>query len=494
MDDRLYGFLKLQRAATKTGRAMRSWWLEQALAADPGQPCPPLTGSAQADVCIVGGGYTGLWTALELVERDPALDIVVLEADICGGGASGRNGGFVTAWWDELPEMIESFGPEPALFLAQASSDAVEEIGRFCAREGIDAHYRRTGYLWAAAAPAQLRVYQRAVEACVSVGRGHELQPLVAEECRRRIGSPLLLGGAFMPAAASVQPAFLARGLRRVALARGVRIHEGSPVTRFAQRVETPQGQVRAGAVVVATNAWAAALRELRLAVVPIASHIILSEPIAERIEELGWTGGELFSDGSLLVHYAQVTRDGRIAFGRGGGAIGPAGRVTRRMDRDERCAAEIARAFGRFFPDLAAVRFTHTWGGPIDRVPGRMHLPFFGRLPARGKVVYGVGFTGNGVGPSRIAGRILASLALESDDEWSHCALAGGPRDLLPPEPLRTLGGVLVRNAVKRREARDGLELPVDPVTRRLADLSSFALPRRSRRRSLRPEKRATA
>ncbi len=454
-----------------------SWWLEQALTADPGEPCPPLLGATRADVVIVGGGYTGLWTAIELVERDPTLDVVVLEADACGFGPSGRNGGFASGWWDELPEMVHAFGEEQALFLADACAAAVDEIGRFCEAEGIDCHYRRAGYLWTAAAPAQLGAYDEAVSACAELGRSEELVLVDGEECRRRIGSPLLLGGAFMRAAARVQPALLARGLRRAALARGVRIHERTPARRLGPPVETPEGQVEARAVVLAVNAWAARRRPLRRAILPVATHMIITEPVPDRLERMGWTGGELWCDSRFLVHYAQVTRDGRLALGRGGGAVGPAGRVTAAMHRDERAATSITVSLRRLFPELADARIDATWGGPIDRTPGHLHLPFFGRIAP--SVVYGVGFSGNGVAPSRVAGRILASLALDADDEWARCALARGPRAFLPPEPLRTAGALVVRAAVRRKEEAEERGRPVGPLTRGLAGLVGFSLRR---------------
>jgi len=461
---------------------LRSWWLEQALAADPGEPCPPLAGCTRADVCVVGGGYTGLWTAIELAEREPALELVVLEADVCGAGASGRNGGFVTTWWDELPELQEAFGPEHALFLAEASEAAVEEIGSFCEAEGIDAHYRPGGYLWAAAGPAQLGVYDRAVAACAALGRADALRPVDGTECRWRIGSPVLLGGAFMATGASLQPALLARGLRKAALARGVRIYEGSAMRRLGSgpspSVVTPSGRVEAAAVVLATGAWTARLRALRRAIVPVASQIVLTEAVPERIAEVGWTGGELFCDARILLHYAHVTRDGRIAFGGPGRAIGSAGRISARMHRDERVVPELVAAFRRLFPDLADVRFTHSWAGPVDWTAGGLHLPFFGRLGAQGPIVYGAGFAGNGVGPSRVAGRILASLALGQGDEWSRCGLVGGPRALFPPEPFRTLGGHVVRAALRRKEERQQLGRHVDPLTRGLAALVRAGLP----------------
>ena len=311
------------------------FWLEEALALDPGAACPPLAGPARADVCIVGGGFTGLWTALELTARDPSLDVVLLEAETCGAGASGRNGGWATGWWDELPGLVEHYGAEHAVWLAREVAAAVDRIGAFSAEHGIDCHYRNAGYLLAATGPAQLGAWDDIVAACREHGAGDRVEELSAEELRRRTGSPLPLGGLHVHDTATIQPALLARGLRRVALERGVRIHEASPLSRSTaprrRGCATPGGSVEAGRVVLATGAWSARFRELRRAIVPVGTHIVLTEPIAERIRAMGWTGGEAFGDTRLLVHYAQVTAGGRIAFGRGGGAIGPAGRVTRR-------------------------------------------------------------------------------------------------------------------------------------------------------------------
>lgn len=373
--------------------------------------------------------------------------------------------------------MAHAFGEEQALFLADACAAAVDEIGDFCRAEGIDCHFRRSGYLWTAAAPAQVGVWDEAVRACGALGRPEELVAMDGEECRRRIGSPLLLGGAFMRGAATVQPAFLARGLRRAVLARGIRIYERTPARRLGLPLETLDGRVDARTIVLAANAWAARWRPLRRAILPVATHMIVTEPVPDRLERMGWTGGELWCDGRSLVHYAQVTNDGRIALGRGGGAVGPTGRVTAAMHRDERAAASITASLSRLFPELAGARIDATWGGPIDRTPGELHLPFFGRLAPR--FVYGVGFSGNGVAPSRVAGRILASLALDADDEWARCALARGPWAFLPPEPIRSAGALVVRNAVRRKEEAEERGGRAGPVTRGLAGLAGFSLRR---------------
>jgi len=209
----------------------RSFWLRETLAGELPElaadvAAPRLTGAARADIAILGGGYTGLWTALRLTELVPGARIVILEADICGGGASGRNGGFVTGWWDELPALITRFGDREAVRIARAVDEAVETIGTWSAANGVDAAYRHQGFLQVSAAPAQDGVWTEAVEACERLGVADRWHLLTSDEVGARVRSPVFREGAFMPGAATVQPAALARGLRRVALERGVVVHE----------------------------------------------------------------------------------------------------------------------------------------------------------------------------------------------------------------------------------------------------------------------------
>src|SRR3954462_9691493 len=194
------------------------FWLEQANAAEPETAsCPPLAGSATADFCIVGGGYTGLWTALELQQQAPDAKVAVLEAGACGFGASGRNGGWMTSWMDELDGLIEHFGREQALWLADESSATIGRIRQFTQENGIDCHFRQKGGLWIASAPPQLQAIRSAVTAAKENGRGHLIEELDGDEIARRIGSHVARGGALVKDSAAVQPALLARGLRRVA-------------------------------------------------------------------------------------------------------------------------------------------------------------------------------------------------------------------------------------------------------------------------------------
>jgi glycine/D-amino acid oxidase-like deaminating enzyme len=457
------------------------FWLEQALAAEDGQgvACPPLAGSERFDVCIVGGGYTGLWAAIELRELAPDLSVAVVEAEGCGFGASGRNGGWMTSWYDELDGLAAKFGDDEALWLADESSRTIDRIGAFLGENEIDCDYRREGTLWIASALAQRPAIDSAAEACRRLGRGDQVERLSPDQVQERTGTRVAHAGLLVRDSASVQPALLARGLRRVALRRGVRIFEGSPMVRLERSrpaaVVTPAGRIEAGQVIVATNAWAARLRELRRAIVVIGTQIVLTEPIPDRLAELDWSRGALLGDARLFVHYAQITADGRIAFGRGGGAIGPFGRVVAKHLADPQMTRIVAGDFRKWFPQLSDVRLTHAWGGPVDRAPG--HLPFVGSLGDHGNVHYGVGYSGNGVGPSAFIGRILARRALGADDEYTRCALVSGPPGYLPPEPLRSVGGALVRAAVQRGEAREeggGQASPVERLAKRLVHFST--------------------
>jgi glycine/D-amino acid oxidase-like deaminating enzyme len=426
----------------------------------------------------VGAGYTGLWTAYYLKQADPGLRIAVVEAEVAGFGASGRNGGWATSWVDEIAELEERFGADQAAWLAERSSWAIDRMEEVCGIEDVDAHLRRAGALVAATAPAQAGGWEHQIAVAERLGRP-PLERLGGEELRARTGSPVLLGGTLMREAAAIQPALLVRGLRRALLRRGVRIFEHTPMTSLKRgepaTVVTPRGHVTAASVVLALGAWASSLRELRRAVVPVGSHIVLTEPIPELIAQLGWTGGELLGDTRLLVHYAQVTRDGRIAFGRGGGAIGPAGRVLPRHFTDPKTVDIVASGFRRWFPQLADVRLTHAWGGAVDRAPG--HLPFAGT--AGEGVQYVTGFSGNGVGPSVLLGRIAAHRALGLQDEYTSNAIAGGPPSYLPPEPARFLGGVVVRDAVRRAEGAEELGQAPGRVSDALRKMVWFTMPR---------------
>lgn len=453
----------------------RSLWLQEALAAEEGVASEELVARMRADVCVVGGGYTGLWTALRIAELEPGATVVLLEADICGGGPSGRNGGFALSWWSKVETLVKRMGEEEAFRLVRISAEAVDELGAFCEREGIDADYRRAGWLWTATSEAQLGSWDGTVAVAAAAGeRPFEL--LDADEVQRRTGSPVHLGAVYEAGAATVQPALLARGLRRVALARGVRIFERTPMVGLDRErgvVATPSGSVEAGAIVLATGAWLAAVPELARAVVAVSSDMVGTAPMPERLEEAGWIGGESISNCRLMVHYYRTTPDGRVAFGQGGHRHAYGGRVEDGHFGATPAATEelLRRDLVRLVPFAEGVEVTNAWGGPIDRTADG--LPAFGRLRGAVPIVYGVGYSGNGVAPSLTAGKILASSALGRGDEWSGCGLNRGIVGRFPPEPIRYIGGFVVRTAVRRKEGREDVGEGVDPVTRRLAGLA---------------------
>lgn len=469
---------------SSTGPALlthRSLWLQQVLGEESAPRAEPLQGDVRADVCILGGGYTGLWTAIELKRREPGLDVVVLEADICGGGASGRNGGFLLSWWAKLGSLVKVCGEDDALWIAREAEDAVGFIGDFCHEHAIDAEYRRGGWLWTATSRAQMGSWEGTVAETERLGV-NAFERLSGDEVSRRGGSASYLGGVFEPSAATVQPARLARGLARVAGEVGVRIFEGTPARDVSGTmplvVVTPGGRVTADVVVSALNAWTAGLRPLRKlsrSFVPITSDMVASGAAPDELAATGWTGGECITDSRLLVHYHRTTVDGRIAIGRGGGALGPAGRFGSTFHYDRRRSEGVAASLHGLYPSFRSVPTTHAWSGPIDR--SETGIPFFGKAEGMPNLVYGLGFSGNGVGPCVLAGKILASLALRADDRWTQSALVRGAYSRFPPEPVRFLGGSLVREAVKRKESLEDEGRTAGPAVARLAALAPAGL-----------------
>jgi glycine/D-amino acid oxidase-like deaminating enzyme len=445
------------------------WWLEES-----GLPeCrPPLDGTVDADVVVIGGGYTGMWTAWFLTELAPEARVVLLEAGRCGAGPSGRNGGFVNAMWLSLPSLRARFGDAAALELARASEAQVDAIGAWCEEQGVGAWYRRAGYLQVSTTPVHDGAWREAVQAAGDLGAAGACQPQTPEQVRDRCASPVFRGGAYYPAAATVHPARLALGLRERLIERGVVVFEGSRAQRIRRDggdvvVDAEHGRIRARAAVLAAGGRLAAHPPLRRRLTVTSSHMVITEPVPDVLEEIGWTGGECITDSRAMVQYFRTTRDGRIAFGWGGGRVVPGGRVNGRADVDARIVAEVERRVVRLFPALRGRRIEHAWGGPIDVSP--THLPVIGSLDGD-SVHYGFGYTGNGVAPSRLVARALAAMALDRRDEHTRLAFVEPPPVRVPPEPLRFVGGTIVRAALVRRERLEEKGRRADPLTRAIA------------------------
>jgi len=456
----------------------RGWWLRDALTADPGAPCPTPAWDATADVVIVGGGYAGMWTAWWLTEQDPAARVTILDADIAGGGASGRNGGFLTAWWDYLPALVGTFGDEAGLASAMALDGVADWIGAWADRHGVDAKWRQGGTLVASTSPVQDDAWEGILDLATRLGVRDRYLPLTRAEVQARCASPVLRGGLLVPGDAQVQPARLARGLRRVLLERGVTIHEGTRATGIRMegdgvRVTTALGpSIRASHAVLALNAWAAGWPGggFGRRMITWSSYMVVTEPVPDRLAEIGWTGGEAITDLRFTNHYFRTTHDGRIAFGGGGGRAGYGGRMGSWVEHDRGSAALAARGFRRLFPMLDDVRLVDAWGGPIDIAPN--HLPSFGTLEG-GRIHWGHGFSGTGVGPTWLGGKILAALAQDRlDDPVTRLPMVGHQARPFPPEPFRFLGARVIRESIVAKEQRDDEGGYVPPPLRWLVRL----------------------
>jgi glycine/D-amino acid oxidase-like deaminating enzyme len=423
------------------------WWLEDALGDD--EDAPSLEGASSADVAIVGGGYTGLWTALAVLEREPSARVAVLEAEICGAGPSGRNGGFAEGYWPALAELRSLFGSDDAVRLATAG----EAIRPAIRALGEDVWLRESGMLMVATTKRQEPVLGRAVAAAEAVGRTDQAVALSREEVAVRCASPMFRRGVFFPDTGTVHPGRLVRALRRVALSRGVVLHERTRVAGVEPGVVTTErGSLRADAVVVATNAAMTDWRPVRGRLTVFGSYVVLTEPAPELLGEIGWTGGEAIVDARMFLHYFRTTNDGRVLMGSGSGPIGRGNRIDERFTRDAATAGRAELGLRRLLPGLADAAVERSWGGPID--VSADHIPFVGS--AGGGVHFAAGYSGNGVGPSWLAGQALASLALERDDEWSTLPLVRPRGASVPREPIRYVGGAIVRAAILACEEAD--------------------------------------
>ncbi|CAN5535420.1 FAD-dependent oxidoreductase [soil metagenome] len=436
-----------------------SFWLQSALQNETADRnvAPVAEGELKCDICIVGGGYTGLWTALRLLDLEPSLSVIVLEADLCGSGASGRNGGLAIGWWSKLETLISLCGTEEAIRLAKASADAVDEIGNFALHHGIDVHFRKRGLLRVETTP--LHKGSSASNVALTRELGLDVyEELDVSSLRERADSSTFVSGVLDKTAATIQPALLARGLQHVAMAMGVQVFERSPVIEVNGGnnpiVRTLRASIRADKVVLTTNAWLAGIPELRRAMIVVSSDMIATPPIGAELADLGWTGGEGIADARLMVHYLQATVDGRIALGRGSGALAHLGRVSNTFNDPGRRTGQITEGLRFLFPSLSTVEPEYAWTGPIDRT--RSGTMIFGTLTGQPTVHYAAGYSGTGVAPSLVAARVIASTVLDRQDEWQRSPINRSWLIKYPPDPVRFFGGLFVRGQVFRKEENE--------------------------------------
>ncbi len=438
------------------GAAPEPYWLAQ-----PGAPAPadPLTGVETADLAVVGAGYSGLWTALLAKERDPARDVVVVEAGTAGWAASGRNGGFCSASLTHgFDNGLSRFPGEMDTLerLGRANLDAIEATVR---RYGIDCDFARTGELVVATAEWQRRALAETHAAAAA--RGLDVVLLDADEVRAEIDSPTYRGGLWdRSGCAMVDPARLVWGLRRACLDLGVRLYENSPVRRISAagaglRLDTPRGRVHAARVALATGAHGRLLRRLRHYVVPVWDYVLMTEPLTPaQLASVGWRHRQGVGDAGNQFHYYRLSADNRILWGGYDAVYYPGGRTTAAYGQRAATFARLARHFADTFPQLAGVRFTHTWGGVIDvcsRFSG-----FFGTAHG-GRLAYAAGYTGLGVGATRFGADVMLDLLAGRPTERTALRMVRDRPVPFPPEPVRSAVVQLTRWSIARADRHDG-------------------------------------
>ena len=414
----------MTRPAVRSGGS--NLWFEQVAAdGDPLTPRPPLDGDTDADVAIVGAGYTGLWTAYHLLRGDPSLRVLVVEQAVAGFGASGRNGGWCSALFPaSAAKLTRRYGAAAAEAMGAAMRDTVDEVGKAVAEEGIACDWVKGGTVTLARTPAQLR-------------RARESEGFLdADAASALVGATRVLGGWFTPDCARVQPARLVRGLARAVERRGGRIVEGTTASSVGpRRVVTDRGVVTSRAVIRATEAWSAHLAPR--SVVPVYSLIVATRPLPAAFwERAGLAGGQTFTDERHLIIYGQRTADDRLVLGGRGAPYHWRSRIAPAFDRDDGVFTKLRATARDLFPALTGTDVTHAWGGPLG-IPRDWHAGV--GLGADG-LGWAGGYVGDGVGTAHLAGRTLAALVLGRDDPVTRLPWVGHRSRRWEPEPLRWL------------------------------------------------------
>jgi len=412
-------------------------------------------------VVVVGAGLTGLWTAYYLSKADPRLRITVLEAEVAGFGASGRNGGWCSALfatgWDRL---VAASSEAEALRLHRAMQETVTEVGRVVAAEGIEADYRRGGTITLARTPVQLARLQDQVALAHSRGFTEEDERMLdAGESAEMLAAPDTLGAAFTPHCAAIHPAKLVRGLARVVESQGVTVHEGTRVRSIAPGlVVTDTGTVRAEVVVRATEGYTALLPGARRTLAPVYSLMVATEPLDEAVwAQIGLADRPTFSDGRHLIIYGQRTADGRLAFGGRGAPYHFRSRIRPSYDVEPRVFADLERVLRSMLPQLGGARITHRWGGCLGIA--RDWATSVG-LDRRTGLAWAGGYVGDGVATTNLAGRTLADLVTGADSDLVTLPWVGHRSRSWEPEPLRWLGinaGLRAMGLADAEEERTG-------------------------------------
>ncbi len=444
-----------------------SFWLEDA--GEALTPRPALQRSSEVDVAILGAGYTGLWTAYYLLRANPGMRVAIVEREIAGYGASGRNGGWCSPRFPlSAAVMTRRYGAGAARAVLMALQSAVDEIRDVCQRESIDACFRACGTLTVARGAHQVPALKSALKAYETIGLADRYKFLSREEVAERVRVTDVHGALYTSDGASLHPARLVRGLARAIEAHGGVIYEQSQVTDFRggprPRLVTEAGELAATkAIVIAGEAYITRLRKLHRAVLPVYSLICLTEPLTvAQWREIGWQQGENLSSTRNTVVYLTKTHDGRILFGSRGAPYAFASRITDAQDRHAQTIELIHRSVLEWFPSLAGIRFTHAWGGPVgmpmDWTPAV-------RFDPRSRIAFAGGYTGQGVSTSNLAGQMLAGMIASEKTGFESLPFAQRRSPSWIPEPLRWLVVRYMQGAFQRIDeaAEAGNPRPLD-------------------------------
>ena len=413
------------------------------LAARRREPDRPLEGRREADIAIVGAGLTGLWTANLLKTMDARLEVVVLEQGIAAYGASGRNAGMLGETIDHTHELaVAHFGRDEAKRLAQLGHENVREMRRFLSERAIDCDLEPSGTLHVALLPSQVEELRASLACAQGLGLRH-LRLLDRDETRAEIHSERYHGALFDPHGAILDPVKLVEGLKREAARSGVIFFEKTRVVGIddegaAVRLKAASGEVAARKAVLATNAYTHKLLPgLRSRFIPLYDYVLVSEPLsASQRSLIGWRSRQGVADTRTFFNYYRLTADDRVLWGTSEAVYYAGNRVDADCDHSEHHYAELRRSFVRHFPDLEGLEFPYAWGGPICATT--RFTPFFGAA-RQGRVLYGLGYTGHGLGTTHLAGRILSHMALERPSPLLDLKLVREKPLPYPPEPLRS-------------------------------------------------------
>lgn len=420
--------------------------------ADDLTPRASLAGDETVDVAIVGAGLTGLWTAYYLLERDPALRIVLLEKHVAGFGASGRNGGWCSALFPASAAALEKkHGRDAALAMRRAMIATVDEVGRVTAAEGIDCDFSRGGTV----AFARSAVHLAAARAEVETAAGYGVDDLELLDASSIGGVNGALGASFDPACARLHPAALVRGLARVVEARGATIYEHTEVLDWEPgSVRTTRGTVTTATIVLATEGYGATLRATHRRILPLYSLMIATEPLDDATwDSMGIAHGQTFTDYRHLLIYGQRTADNRVAFGGRGARYHWGSSIQPRFDRSSAVFGHLARALVDLFPQTAEADITHRWGGPLG-VPRDWHAS--ASFDRETRIASAGGYVGDGLSTTNLAGRTLADLITARATELTRLPWVNHRSPSWEPEPLRFVGANLGMVAMRVADAEE--------------------------------------